>query len=170
MWAAEQKHPGAVKALLDGGADFRLRSGPAGLPRNYMAPQVRTNNVDADARRYAAAAASGRTYAQQLAAEGFVGRFGGANAAQPAGAGGGAAPPASPEANAQGGRGQGAGRAKPPADQGDSSARPAQAPDPDDDDNADVVVAGLVGSGGGALDAVVFWGRGGWEEQTTELQ
>src|SRR5206468_11537117 len=77
MWAAEQKHPAAIKALLDGGADFSLKSGPAGLPRNYMAPQVRANNVEAAARRYAAAAAAGRTYEQQLEAEGFVGRFGG---------------------------------------------------------------------------------------------
>jgi ankyrin repeat protein len=189
MWAAEQKHPGAVKALLDGGADFSLKSGPAGLPRNYMAPQVRSNNVEAAARRYAAATAAGRTYEQQLAAEGFVGRFGGVggNAAQPAGAGGGATPPTSPEATAQGGRGQGAGRgagqgrgsaegnssaaqnggnparssAKPPAEQGDSSVRPAQAPDPDDDDNAEVVVAGLVGSGGGGLTALVFAAREG---------
>ena len=46
MWAVEQKHPAAVKALLEGGADFGARSGPAGLPRNYMAMRVNTANVE----------------------------------------------------------------------------------------------------------------------------
>jgi uncharacterized protein len=66
MWAAEQKHPLAVKALLEGGADFRARSGPAGLPRNYMAMRVLAGNVEAARKRRLAAAASGRTYQEQL--------------------------------------------------------------------------------------------------------
>ena len=69
MWAVEQKHSAAVKALLDGGADFRARSAGAGLPRNYVANRVNTAQVEAAARRYAAAAAAGRTYEQQLAFE-----------------------------------------------------------------------------------------------------
>ena len=38
MWAAEQQHPAAVKALIEGGADLSARSGPAGVPRPYLAP------------------------------------------------------------------------------------------------------------------------------------
>src|SRR5205807_2582174 len=55
MWAAEQRHPDAVKMLLEVGADYSARSGPAGLPRNYMAPRVNTAAVRDAARRYAAA-------------------------------------------------------------------------------------------------------------------
>ena len=66
MWAAEQKHPLAVKVLLDGGADVRARSGPAGLPRNYMAMRVLAGNVEAARKRRLAAAAAGRTYQEQL--------------------------------------------------------------------------------------------------------
>ncbi len=66
MWAAEQKHPLAVKALLDGGADVSAHTGPAGLPRNYMAIRVVTANVEAARKRRLAAAAAGRTYEQQL--------------------------------------------------------------------------------------------------------
>jgi ankyrin repeat protein len=187
MWAAEQKHPAAVRALLDGGADFRLRSGGAGLPRNYMAPTVKVANVQAAAKRYADAAAAGRTYEEQLALEGKTGRFGGAAVAsgfstpattpaqtqpaqtQPAQTQPAQTPPAqtqpaqTPPAG-QGGRGQGAGR----AGQNGRGAAPAggqptpqQAPDPDDDDNTEVVVAGLVGSGGGGLTALVFAAREG---------
>ncbi len=130
MWAVEQKHPAAVRVLLEGGADFSIRSGSAGLPRNYMAPTVRASNVVAAARRYEAAAAAGRTYEEQLKAEGIVGGFGF----------GGPLPPAPAVPTAQ--------------------ARPVPAPDPDDD-NTDVVVAGLVGSGGGGLTALVFAAREG---------
>src|SRR5215471_12698475 len=69
MWAVEQKHPAAVKALLDGGADHRAKSGPAGLPRNYMAQKVNTANVEAAMKRWSEAVKNGRTYEQQLAAE-----------------------------------------------------------------------------------------------------
>src|SRR5262245_5486008 len=69
MWAVEQKHPAAVKALLDGGADYRAKSGPAGLPRNYMAQKVNTANVEAAMKRWSEAVKNGRTYDQQLAFE-----------------------------------------------------------------------------------------------------
>jgi len=69
MWAVEQKHPDAVKALLDGGADPRAKSGPAGLPRNYMAQKVNTANVEAAMKRWSEAVRNGRTYEQQLAFE-----------------------------------------------------------------------------------------------------
>jgi len=66
MWAVEQKHPEAVKALLAGGADFHLKSALAGLPRNYIAARVNTGDVEDAAIRYKEAAANGRTYLEQL--------------------------------------------------------------------------------------------------------
>jgi ankyrin repeat protein len=69
MWAVDQKHPDAVKALIDGGADVGVRSGPAGLPRNYMAMKVLAGNVEAARKRRLEAAAAGRTYQEQLELE-----------------------------------------------------------------------------------------------------
>jgi ankyrin repeat protein len=69
MWAAEQKHPEAVKALLEGGADFAAKSGPAGLPRNYMAQKVNLVNVETAVKRWSEAIKNSRTYEQQLAFE-----------------------------------------------------------------------------------------------------
>jgi ankyrin repeat protein len=69
MWAAEQKHPEAVKALLEGGADFAAKSGAAGLPRNYMAQKVNLANVETAVKRWSEAIKNGRTYEQQLAFE-----------------------------------------------------------------------------------------------------
>src|SRR5215471_3625195 len=69
MWAAEQKHPEAVKALVEGGADFSAKSGPAGLPRNYMAQKVNLANVETAVKRWSEAVKNGRTYEQQLAFE-----------------------------------------------------------------------------------------------------
>jgi ankyrin repeat protein len=69
MWAVEQKHPAAVKALLEAGADFRAKSGAAGLPRNYIAQKVNTANVETAMKRWAEAVKNGRTYEQQLAFE-----------------------------------------------------------------------------------------------------
>src|SRR5215208_5669266 len=66
MWAAEQKHPEAVKALLAAGADPAAKSGPAGLPRNYMAGRVNTRVVDEARERRARAKAAGRTYDEQF--------------------------------------------------------------------------------------------------------
>ena len=146
MWAVEQRHPLAVKALLDAGADFSARSGPAGLPRNYTAPHVDRAAVDAAARRHAAAAAAGRTYEEQLEwdvaqgakiAMGFRGTLtaGGVRGERnlsplpgPGGATSAAAPPAATS----------------------SAAVPPEPPPSDDNDEADVIVAGLVGRGGGS--------------------
>jgi uncharacterized protein len=130
MWAAEQKHPDAVKALLDAGADFSARSGPAGLPRNYMAMKVLAGNVEAARKRRVDAAAAGRTYQEQLEYERKMG----------INTGGRGAIPSDPQRIAAPGAGRGA-----PPDQ------------PDQDD--DVIVAGLVGSGGGGLTALVFAAR-----------
>ena len=76
MWAVEQKHPAAVAALLESKADFSAKSGGAGLPRSYMAQRVNAGQVEAAMKRWAEAAKNGRSYEQQLAAEGG-GRRGG---------------------------------------------------------------------------------------------
>jgi ankyrin repeat protein len=173
MWAVEQKHPAAVKALIDGGADFSARSAGAGLPRNYMAGRVNTANVEAAVRRRAAAAAAGRTYDEQLAFEGVNGRFGapgglggqgaaGRGRGAPGGRGAGAAPAgAAPAAAAPAGAAR-AGAA--------AGAAPAGGTKQDDNpDDSEVVVAGLVGSGGGGLTALVFAARDGDLESANVL-
>jgi len=66
MWAAEQKHPEAVKALLAAGADPLVKSGGAGVPRNYMAGRVNTRVVDEARERRLRAQAAGRTYDEQF--------------------------------------------------------------------------------------------------------
>jgi uncharacterized protein len=69
MWAAEQRHPEAVQALLKAGANPALKSGGAGLPRNYMANRVNQKSVLEAQERRKRAAAAGRTYEQQLQIE-----------------------------------------------------------------------------------------------------
>ena len=174
MWAAEQRHPEAVKALLDAGADHAARSGPAGLPRNYMAQRVNVANVQEAAARHQRAIAAGRTYEEQLeweVANGMVRRGRGSpggglglppnnpQAAPPAG--GNQSPAAAgpnPSGRAAGAQAAGANR---------TPGEAAQAPDPDDD--SEVLVAGLVGSGGGGLTALVFAAREGDEESARHL-
>ena len=159
MWAAEQRHPAAVKLLLELGADHAAKSGPAGLPRNYMAPRVNTAAVKDAQRRYAAAIAAGRTYEQQLEYEvaqgakiniGFRGLFNARRAdlnAAPA-----APAPAAPASSA-------------PA----APSPPAAEPPPEATDDTDVIVAGLVGTGGGGLTALVFAAREGDQESAKHL-
>jgi ankyrin repeat protein len=122
MWAAEQRHPEAVKALLAAGADPAIASGPAGLPRNYMAPRVDVSAVQEARQRRARAQAAGRTYDDQVAFERN-----------------------NPAAAGQGGR---------PADTSDD--------DPP-------VQAGLVGTGGGGLTALIFAAREGDSESAKAL-
>jgi ankyrin repeat protein len=158
MWAAEQRHPGAVKTLLAAGADFSARSGPAGLPRNYMAPRVNTAAVKDAARRHAAAAASGRTYEEQLAYEasqgmkitmGFRGTLNaGGQRVDPS-----ATPPPSPAAG----------------ERSAAASTAPVAPPRDEADDTDVIVAGLVGTGGGGLTALVFAAREGDLESARAL-
>ena len=75
MWAAEQKHPEAVKALLGGGADLAREVG-----RRRPAAQLHGQRVNlraVEARAGAAqrgAAAAGITYEEQLAFEQKTGR------------------------------------------------------------------------------------------------
>ena len=170
MWAVEQRHPGAVKLLLEVGADHGAKTGPAGLPRNYMAPRVNTAAVKDAARRYAAAAAAGRTYEQQLEYEasqgmkislGFRGvlNAGGQRTETTTPSGSPAAPtsgaPASSPAPAPV-------RAPAPTAVAAPAGAPATAPPaPAGDDDGDVIIAGLVGSGGGGLTPLTFAAREG---------
>src|SRR6185436_8803776 len=168
MWAAGQRHPEAVKMLLEIGADHAATSGMAGLPRNYMAPRVNTAAVKDAQRRYAAAIAAGRTYEQQLEYEvaqgakiniGFRQRQLGQT--PPAGA----APPAAgtpPTAGTPP-----AAAPSTPAPQTPPAADTAAAAEAADD--TDVIVAGLVGSGGGGLTALVFAAREGDLESAKNL-
>jgi ankyrin repeat protein len=160
MWAVEQRHPSAVKMLVELGADVGARSGPAGLPRNYMAPRVDTAAVEAAARRHAAAAAAGRTYNEQLeweAAHGgkiSLGFRGTLNA------------DGTPAAVSATGRRQFGTQ--------QSAAAPApvpEAPPPIEaaPDDADVIVAGLVGAGGGGLTPLIFAAREGDAESAKYL-
>ena len=156
MWAAEQRHPDAVKVLLEVGADHSAKSGPAGLPRNYMAPRVNTAAVKDAARRQAAASAAGRTYEQQLEYEasqgmrislGFRGVLGaGGKRPGPDGQPPSATTPESAPARP--------GAAAPPTADAAATA-------PTAEDEADVIVAGLVGTGGGGLTALTFAAREG---------
>jgi ankyrin repeat protein len=158
MWAAEQKHPDAVAALLAAGANPSAVSAGAGLPRNYMAQRVNTRAVEEAQKRRARAQAAGRTYEEQLEWEfennqdlgaprnAFV-----ADRSRPA-----ATNPASTPAPAT------------PAPAATPAAPAAGAEVPLDDDT-EVVVAGLVGSGGGGLTALVFAAREGDIESTRRL-
>ena len=48
------------------GANASAKSGPAGLPRNYLAPRVNTRAVEEAQKRRIRAAEAGRTYEEQL--------------------------------------------------------------------------------------------------------
>lgn len=160
MWAVEQHHPAAVKALLDGGADFALKSAGAGLPRNYMSGKVNTAQVEAAALRQMRAAAAGHTYEEQLKIDGVGGRFGGQDRSQ--------------LQNGLQGQGQGqnqnqgqrfGGRGQRGGQQQQAAATPEPTPsakgDNPDDDDSEVIIAGLVGTGGGGLTALVLAAREG---------
>ena len=69
MWAAQQGHAEAARSLIELGANVAAKSGPAGLPRNYMSSAVPVQTVEAAAKRRRDARAAGRTYEEQLAFE-----------------------------------------------------------------------------------------------------
>jgi ankyrin repeat protein len=176
MWAAEQRHPEAVQVLLEIGADYSAKSGPAGLPRNYMAPRVNTAAVKDAARRQAAAVAAGRTYQQQLEYEASQGMrislgFRGVLNARGQRPGPDGQPPSStaPNAGAPASGGAAAPESAPAAPQ---AAAPAPTPNlaaQTLEDDADVIVAGLVGTGGGGLTALTFAAREGDLESAKHL-
>jgi uncharacterized protein len=165
MWAIQQRNVEAVKALLAAGASAGAASGPAGLPRNYLAPRVNTRAVEAAQQRRARAVAAGRTYEEQLEWEyennmdlGAARNAFTPNRAQPAAAAGAnAAAPGAPAAPAA------ATPAAPPPAAAATAARnnAAAAAVVIEPDDSEVVVAGLVGAGGGALTPLVFAAREG---------
>ena len=171
MWAVEQRHSEAVSVLLASGADYAAKSAGAGLPRNYLAPRVNTRAVEEAQKRRVRAQQAGRTYEQQLEFEYENGmdlgasrnaftpnraRGGGAGAAQPSAAPAAPVAPAAPAAAAPAARGRGAAAA-------------AAAAAGDDTDDSEVIVAGLVGSGGGGLTALTFAAREGDVESARKL-
>jgi ankyrin repeat protein len=163
MWAAEQKHSEAVAALLAAGADPAARSGPAGLPRNYLAQRVNTRAVEEAQKRRERAVAAGRTYEDQLEWEFENNLDLGAprNAFVPDRS----ARPAAPARAAQ------APTPAPAPTGAAAAAAPPSATDPANavPDDSEVVVAGLVGSGGGGLTALVFAAREGDVESARKL-
>jgi uncharacterized protein len=141
MWAVEQHHPEAVRALIEAKANLSAKTAGAGLPRNYMARGVNQQRVEAANRVRAAAAKAGRTYEEQLEIEQKSGtlairRIGDATAFGQQNRG---------QQQQQGGQQQ------PQAGQ-------QQAAQEEDDS---FVFAGLVGSGGGGLTALVLAAREG---------
>jgi uncharacterized protein len=154
MWAVEQRHPAAVAGLIDGKADVSAKSGGAGLPRNYMANRVNSSRVETANRIRAAAAKAGRTYEEQLEIE----QKNGTVAVRRIG-----------DATSFFGRGQG-GRNQQNGQAAQATQAPAQSQnDQNDQDDTDVIVAGLVGTGGGGLTALVLAAREGDLESTKLL-
>ena len=162
MWAVEQRHPRAVEALLKAGADPAARSGPAGLPRNYLAPRVNTRAVEEAQKRRERAKAAGRTYEEQLEWEFQNGvDLGGPRNAFTPDQSRQAVQPQQPPGN----------QSAPPV-QGQATATSAEAVTSrgnDDDDDPEVIVAGLVGAGGGGLTPLVFAAREGDIESAEKL-
>ena len=153
MWAVEQKHPAAVKALLEGGADFRARTGNAGNPRNYMASSGANSNAgEQTAKMRLCVARNGgpsveeqiRTGSTSLSdAEGPCAEFGRNVVGRGAPTGGNRAGGAT---GARGTAGAAPGAGEVPA-----------VPEADGED--DGPVAGLVGTGGGGLTALILAAR-----------
>jgi ankyrin repeat protein len=149
MWAVEQRNAAAVAALIDAGADVSAKTAGAGLPRNYMANRVNGARVEAANQVRANAAKSGRSYEEQLEIEQKAGtiavrRIGDVTAFGQQGQ------------RQQGQQGQQGQRGQ------QTPAQPAQnAAAQQDDDDDEFVFAGLVGSGGGGLTALVLAAREG---------
>jgi ankyrin repeat protein len=158
MWATTQKHPEAVKALLEVGADHSAKSGPAGLPRNRTVGPINGAAVAAAGARRRAAAAAGRTIEEQIQFERLNGTFRGA------GPGFGAGQPDDNDAPAAAGRGRGRGGAGAAAGQANAAQAVA-----DVNDQADEILAGLVGGGSGGLTPLIFAAREGDLESTRLL-
>src|SRR5947207_5782794 len=194
MWAAEQGHAAAAKTLVELGADVGARSGPAGLPRNYMSSAVPVEAVEAAAKRRRDAKAAGRSYEEQLAFEQANGilpddrisqalaflAFGGVTVEEVAialGLDGAQTADLAARAAAAGGAGAPPAAAQfgqpPAAAQGVRPARglrPAQARVAEAADNQqDVIIAGLVGGGSGGLTPLVFAAREGSLESARVL-
>jgi uncharacterized protein len=166
MWAAaEPEHAAAVRTLVELGADVAAKSGPAGLPRNYMSSAVPVEAVDAAAKRRRDAKAAGRTYDDQLAFEQANGSVPDDRVAQAVAfvASGGAT-----VAEVVSALGLNAAQADDLNERVRAAAgAPAAAPDQaaqkanDANNQQDVIIAGLVGGGSGGLTPLVFAAREG---------
>jgi ankyrin repeat protein len=169
MWAVEQKHPEAVEVLLAAGADPDAKSGPAGLPRNYLAPRVNTRAVEEAQKRRVRAQQAGRTYEEQLEweFENNIDLGGPRNAFVPdrSRAAATAKPAPGTEKPAAGTEKPAPGTEKPSATAPGAAGAATQAPD----DDPEIVVAGLVGRGGGGLTPLVFAAREGDIESARKL-
>ncbi len=173
MWAVAERHPEAVTALLAAGADPGVASGPAGLPRNYLAPRVNTRAVEEAQRRHVRAVAAGRTYDEQLEWE-FRNNMdlgGPRNAYVPdrsRTAAGRAPAGAEPQGELAATQPQAQQAPAPPETQ--PSVQPGGAATPEAvTDDPEVIVAGLVGGGGGGLTALIFAAREGDLESARAL-
>jgi uncharacterized protein len=86
MWAAEQSHAEAVKALLDSGADFSIRTTGAGTSRAYMSPSVGNGGSTSAKARLKTLQETGKSIEEQVketaAGGGGRGNAQGANGAQ----------------------------------------------------------------------------------------
>jgi len=160
MWAVEQRHPAATKALLEGGADFAVKSGNAGNPRNYMSSSVASSNAGAQTAkmRLCVQSRGGPSVEEQIRLgltslndkEGPCTEYG--KNAVGRGVGGANSPGRNGGGGADGGGGRGGNRG---GGQGAADAEQ-QADDTAEDDGP---VAGLVGSGGGGLTALILAAR-----------
>lgn len=152
MWAVEQKHPAAVKVLLDSKADFAARSGTAGNPRNYMSTTFAGSNAGklTAQKRLCVVANGGPSIDEQIRSgstllndtEGPCGGY--VKNAIGRGVGGATSNDAAAAVAARGRGARGGAAAPTPAD------------DAAEDDGP---VAGLVGSGGGGLTALILAAR-----------
>jgi ankyrin repeat protein len=189
MWAAEQSHPDAVKALLEGGADWKIRSSAAGTSRPYVTGRVGDGGITAAKNRLKVQSETGQSIDEQIkaaAAAGASGRGGGnrgggqgqqaqgqgqdQNGAQAAGGnqgrgrggnrgGGGGGFGGGGNQQGRGGQARGGQAA---ANNGQAAANTGNdaADDQDAEENA-APEAGLQGAGGGGLTALVFAARQG---------
>jgi ankyrin repeat protein len=191
MWAAEQSHPEAVKALLDGGADFSLRTGGAGTGRPYMSPTVGAAGSTSAKQRLRTLQETGKSIEDQVKELATGGNRGGnAQANNNGGQQQQAANQGQQQGNQQGGnrgnrggfggnnngannvggnrggnRGQGG-----QAGQAAQNAAAQQAADDEEDQEDDAAPqAGLQGAGGGGLTAMIFAARQGDLESAKHL-
>jgi ankyrin repeat protein len=132
-----------------------------------MSGKVNTAQVEAAAARQMRAAATGKTYEEQLKIEGVGGRFGGQDRSQlQNGQQGQGQGQNQGQGGGQGGfggrggnRGQRGGQQGQAAAPTQAAAAPANPDNPDDD--SEVIIAGLVGTGGGGLTPLVLAAREG---------
>jgi ankyrin repeat protein len=197
MWAAEQSHPEAVKALLDAGADWKLRSNAAGTSRPYVTGAVGSGGINAAKNRLRVQQETGVSIDDQIKATAAAGGGGrGGNNRGGAAAGGGGqdqAAAAGQDGQNAGGFNRGGGRGGNNQGRGGNNqgrggnnqgrggnqnrgnaataANNAEAADDDQAEGEDqnAPEAGLQGAGGGGLTALIYAARQGDLESAKHL-